>query len=399
MRIRRARSFSFSDVGCTSTIRFPYVLPDADHRRGRQHVEHQLRRARGLQPGRPGDDFRADTQRDGQVHERLEVGAGVARDEDDARAGVPRDGEAPADERRGPARRHPHEDVALRRPHSGDRSRAFIVAVFGSLPLLERRCLAAGQNPLHQRGGVPNVFGISAASSTPSRPLVPAPMNTSRPPLRSAWVIMSTARAMRSRSRPTAASIFRSSASITSMISADASLSKLRLAGLMASVGNCCHLDWRDMAGHPGFAKARRQILAPGHTPVKPPSGAAGDAPDGATAGCWTSTSITSGSNGASPRTRWRATPGTSGGSRRSPAGRDVAIGALTRPQLEAFVRSLIPTAWPRGRLRVPWRARGACTGSSCARDASRPARPRIFARRAHGRRCRGTCRRMRSTG
>ena len=27
IRMRRARSFSFSDVDCTSTIRLPYVLP------------------------------------------------------------------------------------------------------------------------------------------------------------------------------------------------------------------------------------------------------------------------------------------------------------------------------------------------------------------------------------
>src|SRR5512137_982051 len=133
--------------------------------------------------------------------------------------------------------------------------------------------------PCTSCGEVPKVLGISAASSTPRRPLVPAPMNTRRPPLRTAWVIMSTARAIRSRSRPTAASIFRSSASITSMISAVGSLSMLRLAGLMASVGSCCHLDWSDMAGHPGFAKTRRQILAPGPTPVKPPGGAAAPSP------------------------------------------------------------------------------------------------------------------------
>ena len=34
-------------------------------------------------------------------------------------------------------------------------------------------------------GDVPNVGGISEASTTPSRPLVPAPMKMMRPPLRS----------------------------------------------------------------------------------------------------------------------------------------------------------------------------------------------------------------------
>jgi hypothetical protein len=34
------------------------------------------------------------------------------------------------------------------------------------------------------RGSVPKVGGISADSSTPSRPLVPAPTKTTRPPLR-----------------------------------------------------------------------------------------------------------------------------------------------------------------------------------------------------------------------
>ena len=42
-----------------------------------------------------------------------------------------------------------------------------------------------------RRGGVPNVGGISAASTTPSRPLVPAPTKTIRPPLRSACVMIS----------------------------------------------------------------------------------------------------------------------------------------------------------------------------------------------------------------
>ena len=54
-------------------------------------------------------------------------------------------------------------------------------------------------------GLVPKVGGISADSSTPSRPLVPAPTKTMRPPLRSACVMISTPTAMRSFSRCTAA--------------------------------------------------------------------------------------------------------------------------------------------------------------------------------------------------
>ena len=41
-------------------------------------------------------------------------------------------------------------------------------------------------------GLVPKVGGISDASTTPSRPLVPAPTKITRPPLRSACVMIST---------------------------------------------------------------------------------------------------------------------------------------------------------------------------------------------------------------
>jgi len=54
------------------------------------------------------------------------------------------------------------------------------------------------------RGGVPNVGGHSAASMTPSRPLVPAPTKMRRPPSRRAVTIMLTARAMSDRTRATA---------------------------------------------------------------------------------------------------------------------------------------------------------------------------------------------------
>ena len=53
-------------------------------------------------------------------------------------------------------------------------------------------------------GGVSNVGGHSAASITPSRPLVPAPTKTSRPPRDSARTMSSMARPMAGAARPTA---------------------------------------------------------------------------------------------------------------------------------------------------------------------------------------------------
>src|SRR5882672_10271188 len=92
-------------------------------------------------------------------------------------------------------------------------------------------------------GFVPKVGGISADSSTPSRPLVPAPTKTIRPFFRSACVRISTPTAMRSFSRWTAATIFRSSFSIPSTMSAGASLSMFSVAGLICSVGSDCHFE------------------------------------------------------------------------------------------------------------------------------------------------------------
>ena len=82
---------------------------------------------------------------------------------------------------------------------------------------------------------------------------------------------MSTASAMRSFSCATAASTWRSSLIINSMMSADESLSTPRLAGLMASVGNCCHLDCG--MTHPVPTKRQSVILAPPRRGVKPPPG------------------------------------------------------------------------------------------------------------------------------
>ena len=94
------------------------------------------------------------------------------------------------------------------------------------------------------RGEVPKVGGISEASTTPSRPLVPAPMKMIRPPLRSACARISTPCAMRSFSFCTAAMTLRSSFITMSMMSRTGVVSIERLTGLMASVGSDCHLDW-----------------------------------------------------------------------------------------------------------------------------------------------------------
>ena len=98
---------------------------------------------------------------------------------------------------------------------------------------------------------VPKVGGISADSSTPRRPLVPAPTKTIRPPLRSACETMSTPTAMRSFSRCTAANILRSSFNIPSTMSAGESLSMASVAGLMASVGRDCHFERTGMRRRP----------------------------------------------------------------------------------------------------------------------------------------------------
>jgi hypothetical protein len=97
--------------------------------------------------------------------------------------------------------------------------------------------------PCTSSGSVPKVGGISADSTMPRRPLVPAPTNTMRPPLRSALAQMSAPSAIRSRSFCTAVNIRRSSAIIRSTMPPASSLSMAREAGLMASVGSACHLE------------------------------------------------------------------------------------------------------------------------------------------------------------
>ena len=124
-----------------------------------------------------------------------------------------------------------------------DAAGAFFVVVLDAFLGLEHRLLAAGHDRLDGLGGVPKVGGISAASTTPSRPLVPAPMKMTRPPLRSAWVMISMPCAIRSFSFWTAAMTLRSSLITMSTMSRTGVLSIARLTGLMASVGSDCHLD------------------------------------------------------------------------------------------------------------------------------------------------------------
>ena len=60
-------------------------LANPHHRRGRQHVEDELRGGSGLQARRAGDHFRADGRRDREIDERLQLGSRIAGDEDDFR--------------------------------------------------------------------------------------------------------------------------------------------------------------------------------------------------------------------------------------------------------------------------------------------------------------------------
>jgi hypothetical protein len=96
-------------------------------------------------------------------------------------------------------------------------------------------------------GSMPKVGGNSAASSTPSLPLVPAPTKIRRAPVSTASATSSAPRAMRVLSRRTAASTLLLSRTITSTISSSVSVSMLPLRGFTASVARSCHLDRVDI--------------------------------------------------------------------------------------------------------------------------------------------------------
>jgi hypothetical protein len=98
-------------------------------------------------------------------------------------------------------------------------------------------------------GLVPKVGGISDASTTPRRPLVPAPTKMTRPPFLSACVTISMPCAIRSFSLRTALMTFRSSLTTISMMSRTGALSMASETGLMASVGSDCHFEVIGMNG------------------------------------------------------------------------------------------------------------------------------------------------------
>src|SRR6187549_2061521 len=73
--IRRARSLSFSEPVLYVNHQVAVRLAGPNHRAGREHIEHELRRGAGLQSRRAGNHLGADTRSDGQIDERLQLGA------------------------------------------------------------------------------------------------------------------------------------------------------------------------------------------------------------------------------------------------------------------------------------------------------------------------------------
>ncbi len=101
---------------------------------------------------------------------------------------LPRAGQRAAHELRHAARRHADDDVLLGRPQAVRSSARLPRSCPRRLPARARIArLPPAMIACTRSGSVPKVGGISADSRTPSRPLVPAPTKTMRPPLRSAW--------------------------------------------------------------------------------------------------------------------------------------------------------------------------------------------------------------------
>ena len=126
-------------------------LADPDHRRRRQHVEHELGGARrpsaASSPAMTSGPTPSAMVRSTKVC-RSAAGSQVTKmmRAPAFRAG----GEAAADERRDPAGRHADEDVAPRRAHARHRAGALVVPVLHALARLEHGRLAAGHDALHQ---------------------------------------------------------------------------------------------------------------------------------------------------------------------------------------------------------------------------------------------------------
>ena len=181
----------------------PVHLPEARHAGGGEDVEHELGRRAGLEARRAGQHLRTRPRRDDDLGQ-IARAPGVAGDEHGARPEAPgrdqprhaRTVSARSRRCRRPRRRG--EPATARRARRGSAS--------SSAPSRERNTAARPPAMMAwtRRGGVPKVGGHSAASSTPRRPLVPAPTKKSRPPPRRASTMRSTARAMAGITRRTA---------------------------------------------------------------------------------------------------------------------------------------------------------------------------------------------------
>ena len=151
-------------------------LAEADHRAGRDRVEHELGGGARLHARGARDDLRAGDRQDHDVHdvERL-VRRRRARDD---RGGAP-SVRAYSSARRTygvvPDAAMPITKSPLRTPCAGEILAA--PSTRSSAPSCERVSAASppAMMPCTISGSVPNVGGHSDASSTPSRPEVPAP--------------------------------------------------------------------------------------------------------------------------------------------------------------------------------------------------------------------------------
>ena len=159
---------------------------------------------------------------------------------------------AAAHERRHAARRDADDDILLAEAQPSDAARAFLVVVLDPFLRAEDGLLSARHDGLDERRAR---CRRSAASRPPRRRRGGRSCRRRRrrcgPPLRSAWVMISTPCAIRSFSFWTAAMTLRSSLTTMSMMSGTAALSTARLTGLMASVGSDCHFDCVGMKNVP----------------------------------------------------------------------------------------------------------------------------------------------------
>ena len=176
--IRTARSRSFTLEGFRSTIRLPTTLPDAHHGQGGEDVQNQLGGRAGLQARRTGQNLRAEVRGDRQGRPRvargifkygLNVSSMVVAPRRFASPNAPHtNGVRPlaAIPTTTSRRLTPRNSIA-RAPASESSSAPSTDCQSADCP--------PAMMPWTISGGVRNVGGHSLASSTPSRPLVPAP--------------------------------------------------------------------------------------------------------------------------------------------------------------------------------------------------------------------------------